>query len=319
MYGTIHYEEKLGLPKKNLEVIQSNMSSGGFRLGLPSCSLILDFERLLSEHYDVYFSEDAPIRKEEFSVVILKNRKQKLEYLLEGLTEEYQFPEKRALRNQIEELDSIIEKRGIVETKIYGEFLHEPKPKVVLYWGNIRKDKHPYQALEATFVHELFHAWNYFCSGCRPRCIPEIDEAFVEYATLCFLERISQFEDPYADYEKSEFQDVFKWQLRTVEEKQKGVGLYAAYGFGEYIFKTDTQKGLLGVYPFLSGKISSDDPDVQRAVSMLSPFYPKENEKSVLKHTIDALFRHLQADECAELVQNQYIDALKNLQVDLTI
>lgn len=274
-----------------LRIITHQMSVGGAFLGLP----YYDYPRpegiegVIFDSFDVVLSGDAPKRVEELDIEYLKSCFREIKLSFDRFPLEGYFPEKWVLRQRLERLKAVINNNGIVEVPIYGEYWHEPKPKVVLYWGNIKKDKKPELALDATLVHELFHAWNYFCSDRKPRSIPEIDEALVEYATLSFLEKLSQSDLVDGGIWKSHFQSVFKWQMNSVKDMQFCVGLQPAYGFGAYIFENDTQKELLGVYPALSGELSANDPDVKKAVSLLNPIYPFDNEALTLKYIIDAL------------------------------
>ena len=292
MIPYIKYGDDTPNLKVTFNIIVNQISDGGMRLGLPFCPEGNNRPAFF-DGVDVVFSQDAPKRVEQLNNVILKACKQKIQILFDSFPRGNDSPKKWALHNQIKILESVINKDGIVETPIYGEFICKPKPMVLLYWGNIKNDRKPYLALEATLVHELFHAWNYFCSDVKPRCIPEIDEALVEYATLSFLEKLSESNLIDSGIWMSHYRDVFSWQLNAVNEKQLSVGILAAYGFGAYIFEKDSQKELLRVYPALSGTLSASDPDVQMAVSLLNPLYPVCYEDLTLKHIKDALNRKL--------------------------
>ena len=62
-----------------------------------------------------------------------------------------------------------------IEVSRLGKFIPgegEEKPKVVIYYENIHKIIKPYspnfarwQVMAGVFVHEMFHAWNYFKAG----------------------------------------------------------------------------------------------------------------------------------------------------------
>lgn len=275
-----------------IDALIKQLSCGGEWLGLPHQDERFPKgykHELLSEGcVTVILSEEAPVRTEQFDVEALKEQMQKLQKALDRLPEESR--ERWPLREQLRKLEDTISNGGIVKSVLYGAFMPEPEPTVILYMGNIRKDRHPDFARDATLVHELYHAWNFFSSECSRRTVPAIDEAIVEYETLCFLDRISKAKDVIEDsWVRDYFNDVFKWQLNAVKDKQLSIGLLAAYGFGAYIFENDPQLELLRAYPPLSGKLSVSDPDVQEAVSLLTPIYPYDNEALALKHIIDAL------------------------------
>ena len=91
------------------------------------------------------------------------------------------------------------------EYPILGEFIHGSNPKVVIYLKSIdesikkRKEKYPWlsesrqQVMAAVFVHEMFHAWNYFKAGRMKRSVLAIDEPMVEFETLYFLKELEAF------------------------------------------------------------------------------------------------------------------------------
>lgn len=290
--------------KDRFDIIKSLMSDGGASLHLPDLDYPRPegYESLIFDIVEIVISNDAPKKPNKISIDVLKTYLQGIQPFFDNFipeTEE-EFYEKRMLSEQIDLIKSIINqeknnKEQIVEYPYprYGEFKHEPCPKVILYWGNIKNDEEPEQALEATLVHELFHAWNYFCSDRKPGSIPEINEALVEYATLSFLDRLSQSDLKDVRPYRLHFLSVFWWQRNSVRDKRLGVGLLPAYGFGAYIFEKDKQKDLMRVYPALSGTLSASDPDVQAAVSLLNPLYPVRYEALTLKHIWDALNKKL--------------------------
>lgn len=265
-----------GEEKGFFDMIITQMSVGGSLIGLP----------YLSESSDLYveikLSEEAPFLPEKLDLTTLEAKRQELKDIIERL--HCESPLRWPLLQLLEKVESSIKNGGMAEMILYGEFLIEPKPTVVLYCGNIEKDPKPRLALEATLVHELFHAWNYCCSDSKPRTVPEIDEAFVEYVTLCFLEKMSVADnlDFGTGWWKPHFREVFDWQLDAVQRKKLGIGLIASYGFGEYIFKVDTLKEFMRVYPYVSGILPCNDPGVKTIRGLMNPFYPDNDEKKVL-------------------------------------
>ena len=264
------------LSEKYVDMILTQMITGGALIGLP----YLPEDSAL--YVDIKLSEAAPAISEWLDLKTLEAKRQELKSGIVQLHSE--SPQRWPLLQLLERIESIIKNGGKTEMTLYGEFLIEPKPTVVLYCGNIEKDPNPQLAFEATLVHELFHAWDYCCSGKKPRTVREIDEAFVENATLCFFDKISVSDNvEFGDWWRPHFRDVFEWQLQAVRRKKQDLGLLAAYGFGEYIFKVDAQKELLRVYPYVSGKLPTNDPDVKAIRGLMTPFYPKTDEKMVLE------------------------------------
>jgi hypothetical protein len=154
---------------------------------------------------------------------------------------------------------------------------------VILYINNIiennnnRNDVDPHRedVLITVFIHEMFHAWNYFASGCKARTIREIDEAMVEYGTLYFLENIAETD--------SDFIPIKKWAQEFVKGKQQATGSTAAYGYGYYLYTLREYLIPLEHYGEKAGIISSDSQEVEFVVEKLYPFYPSKEEKSLLE------------------------------------
>lgn len=280
-----------------IEQLINLMASGGEGMGLPHQDerFPRGYEHKISSQgiVDIVLLETAPPGKpDELDLEALKEECRKLKASLEELPDDSR--ERRPLYERIKRIEHVINRNGLAEIILNGEFTSSPKPTVKLYMGNIKKNKNPDLARDATLAHELFHAWNYFCSECSPHTVEAIDEAIVEYETLCFLDRISKEENVVSDsWLRDYYHKVFKWQLDSVKDKQLSVGLLAAYGFGAYIFERDTQKELLRAYPPLSGKLSKIDPDVKKAVSMLTPFYHFDYEEFTYKCIVDALNKKL--------------------------
>ncbi len=259
-----------------IDMILNKMSVGGSLIGLP----YLPGDSKLA--VEIKLSEEAPFWPEKLDLKTLEEKRRELNDIIERL--HLESPQKWPLKQLLKKLESIIENGGNTGMYPYGVFLIEPKPTVILYCGNIEKDPEPKLALEATLVHELFHAWDYCCCGEKTRTVPEIDEAIVEYATLSFLEKMSVADnlDFGSGWWKPHFREVFEWQLRSVQSEKQGVGLSAAYGFGEFIFNVDTKKEFMRVYPYVSGKLSTNKRDVKKIRGLMYPVYPYNDEKTVI-------------------------------------
>ncbi len=239
-----------------------------------------------SDEVEVILSDLNPVWQEDINIDSLKELAVKLQERIDKLPVESKDPGERLLRTQLifqlRSLKERIEQKK--EVLLYGEFVPGKEPKVILYMGNI---KHSQELLISTCIHELYHAWNYFCCDRTPRAIPEIDEAMVEYATLLLLDILTSSSYFVRWYYQRNFFDFY---LQEVKRKQESIGLLAAYGFGAYLFETDDKDhSVLLAYPTLSGLLSMNNNDVKAAVSLLNPLYPYGKEEETKQHIITAL------------------------------
>ena len=178
------------------------------------------------------------------------------------------------------------------EVKKMGEFISSPKPTVVLYYNNIKDASPDVSGLVPVFVHEMFHAWNYFEAGEEKRAVMEIDEAMVEFATMHFLNTLAESLKQKSDMEGAEL--IYKcaeWHKEDVEEKKKAVGSTAAYGFGLYLYENSKKASRwIETYANMSATLDSDDSNVAEVMTSLAPFYPFNNEDNVYNQLKDVLF-----------------------------
>lgn len=116
-----------------------------------------------------------------------------------------------------------------------GRFVPGNNPKVVIYYknieNNIKINESRRQVMAGVFVHEMFHAWNYFKAGQKSGSVLAIDEPMVEFGTLYFLKEL----ETYTGSEIVLSARVNR-ELR-VKNKQLAIGNVVAYGFGYYLFK----------------------------------------------------------------------------------
>ena len=170
-----------------------------------------------------------------------------------------------------------------------GEFIRPErdgldKPKVVIYYKNIesfcKNYSERWKVMAGVFVHEMFHAWNYFNAGGK-RSVLAIDEPMVEFETLYFLKELGAFTS-------SEKVSRVSWKYEClVHDKQQSIGDVAAYGFGYYLFKNlidDDPRKWIETYSEKSASINCDSC-VEKAEKALIPIYPfrSESEDDVLK------------------------------------
>ena len=158
------------------------------------------------------------------------------------------------------------------------------KPKVVIYYKNIesfcKNYSERWKVMAGVFVHEMFHAWNYFHAGGK-RSVLAIDEPMVEFETLYFLKELGAFTS-------SEKVSRVSWKYEClVHDKQQSIGDVAAYGFGYYLFKNlidDDPRKWIETYSEKSASINCDSC-VEKAEKALIPIYPfrSDSEDDVLK------------------------------------
>ena len=162
------------------------------------------------------------------------------------------------------------------------------KPKVVIYYKNIesfceKNYSERWKVMAGVFVHEMFHAWNYFHAGGK-RSVLAIDEPMVEFETLYFLKELGAFTS-------SEKVLRVSWKYEClVHDKQQSIGDVAAYGFGYYLFKKLSKSNVdsikwIDAYSKKSAFIDGSNKLVGEAEKALIPIYPfrSESEADVLK------------------------------------
>lgn len=198
-----------------------------------------------------------------------------------------------SIENAEDLLRRSIEGQIYVEEERMGEFISSPNPKVVLYYKNIQDEC----GLVPVFVHEMFHAWNYFEAGSQDRSVMEIDEAMVEFATLHYLNTLADSLKQ-SDVESAVLMEkCARWQKRRVENKKTAFGNTTAYGFGLCLAdKLSTEAPLwIETYAGKSASLNPDDPKVTEVMSALAPFYPFDKEAKVLKQFKDVIFASVKA------------------------
>ena len=179
------------------------------------------------------------------------------------------------------------------EIPLFGKFVSgnkESKPKVVIYLKSIEKSirgiESRWSVMASVFVHEMFHAWNYFIAGGR-KSVLAIDEPMVEFATLYFLKELKAFTSSQSHSLEVSMSCVKLHREFRVQNKQESIGDVAAYGFGYYLFK-EFEKGnvdpikWIETYSKKSASISRD-PQVKKVEEALIPVYPFKSEAEVMK------------------------------------
>ena len=184
----------------------------------------------------------------------------------------------------------------VVDVRVLGEFIPGKKgvdtPMVVIYYENIQKSVKDvfrsyasWQVMPAVFVHEMFHAWNYFKAGRNSRSVLAIDEPMVEFETLYFLKQMETF-TPQSHRLRKGVESVRRDREYRVHKKQQSIGDVAAYGFGYYLFKnlSDYESiRWIETYSKKSASINNSDELVEQVKDALTPIYPFQSEDMVME------------------------------------
>ena len=172
-----------------------------------------------------------------------------------------------------------------VNTPVLGEFIPAPNPKVVLYYNNMGNPQSRWKTLIGVFVHEMFHAWNYFQSGCNRRSVLAVDEPMVEFAGLVFLRELYELMHK-TNHSYASAIDTILWDRKyRVTKKQTQIGDVAAYGFGSYLYENVgyKERDWIEAYSQVSSSINPNDKDVVTIKDLLIPCYPFQKEAKVKK------------------------------------
>ena len=218
-----------------------------------------------------------------------------------NLRNEYER-KKGLMRSAAEEAECLLADSGDkveFQVPIYGEFI-PGEAKVVIYYENIKRIcKRIYceewKFLAGVFVHEMFHAWNYFKSEQKPRSVLAIDEPMVEFETLYFLKELAAFTSSKSHDLREKVASVMRDREYRVQNKRGSVGDLAAYGFGYYLFENlsdDYSKKWIETYSKKSASIKGSDSDelVKEVEVTLIPIYPFNSEAMVMEWFREIIF-----------------------------
>ena len=238
---------------------------------------------------EVEFSPEEKIRPQSIDADLLRRKLDELRRQIENNAQ----PDSK-LRELYSMLLNYIgcannEDKVDVPIRPLGEFIPGSKPKVVIYYNNIRCISR-WVVMAGVFVHEMFHAWNYFNAGEKSRSVLAIDEPMVEFETLYFLKKLDAFTSSQSHSLKDKVERVYEDRERRVRNKQWSIGDVAAYGFGYYLFeklgKSDVESiEWIETYSKKSASIKGSDTLVKKAKKTLIPVYPfmSETEAEVMK------------------------------------
>lgn len=188
------------------------------------------------------------------------------------------------------------------EYPILGEFISGGTPKVVIYLKSIENHiRNSYCSREsvmaAVFVHEMFHAWNYFNAGRKTGSVLAIDEPMVEFETLYFLKELEAFAESQSNPLHKNVLSVRVNREFQVKKKQQSIGDVAAYGFGYYLFEklseidADESIKWIETYSKKSASINDSDQLVKQVRDALIPIYPFKSEDMVMECFKEIIFK----------------------------
>ena len=249
----------------------------------------------LLDKLEVEFSNEEEMRYQYVDAALLRRKLEKLKADVEQ--NEGNCPGNQYLNGIEEDLKSASEGKVKVSVRLLGEFvIGKPNPKVVIYYKNIQRacGDDWTDVLAGVFVHEMFHAWNYFNAGGK-RSVLAIDEPMVEFETLYFLKQLEAFTftqtPPHPLHDKVE--SVSRDRLGRVQNKKQIIGDVAAYGFGYYLFNNlrDVEsRHWIEAYSKKSDSINIMDVSVYKAKNALTPVYPFMSEEDVQRWMREFIF-----------------------------
>ena len=265
-----------------------------FQLGLESEAVC--FADILNDLEVVFSEEDKKRDQDDIDKAFLQEKldelKEKME-ITEGDIE--RNPGSNYLGDLWKRMDSaakaaqdLLDKDSGDKVLRLGEFILPErdgldKPKVVIYYKNIesfceKNYSERWKVMAGVFVHEMFHAWNYFNAGGNGSVLA-IDEPMVEFETLYFLKELEAFTHSQSHPLHDEVERVSRDRLYRVQKKQQKIGDVAAYGFGYYLFDNLSadaaeSRDWIETYSKKSAKIQEKNPNVENAKKALIPVYP---------------------------------------------
>ena len=247
----------------------------------------------LLDKLEVEFSNEEEMRYQYVDAALLRRKLEELKADVEQ--NEGNGPGNQYLNGIEEALKSASEGKVKVYVRLLGEFvIGKPNPKVVIYYKNIQRacGDDWTDVLAGVFVHEMFHAWNYFNAGGK-RSVLAIDEPMVEFETLYFLKQLEAFTHTKSHPLHDEVESVSRNRLYRVQEKKQEIGDVAAYGFGYYLFcnLSDVEsRHWIEAYSKKSDSINIIDEPVYKAKNALTPVYPFMSEEDVQKCMREFIF-----------------------------
>ena len=262
------------------------------------------------DNFEVQFLEKG-IRDQSIDATLLEQKLSELNEKIAKTKRELQNnPQREELYGLLERMSSAAKKAqellnkasdGKVEFKYspLGEFVSGKesgsKPKVVIYLKSIdesikkRNEEYPWrsesrwQVMPAVFIHEMFHAWNYFNAEQNSRSVLAIDEPMVEFETLYFLKKLETFTESHSNPLHKNVLSVRVNRKFRVKKKQQSIGDVAAYGFGHYLYEKLSESDADSItWIETYSKKSASIKSVKKVKDALIPIYPFKSEKQVM-------------------------------------
>ena len=278
-----------------------------FQLGLVSQDVC--FADKLNDLKVVFSEEDKKRDQDDIDKAFLQEKLDELKTKIEIIEREKEMNPNRGdelgdllnrMKSAAETAQDLLDETSGDKVLRLGEFIPPKrngldKPKVVIYYKNIesfceKNYSKRWKVMAGVFVHEMFHAWNYFNAGGKSSVLA-IDEPMVEFETLYFLKQLEAFTftqtPPHSLHD--EVESVSRDRLYRVQKKQQKIGDVAAYGFGYYLFDNLSDaaesRDWIETYSKKSAKIQEKNPNVENAKKALIPVYPflPEDEAAVKK------------------------------------
>ena len=253
----------------------------------------------LLDKLEVEFSNEEEKRYQYVDAALLRRKLENLKADVEKKAKDKKSkgngPGNQYLNGIEEALESASEGKVKVSVRPLGEFvIGKPNPKVVIYYKNIQRacGDDWTDVLAGVFVHEMFHAWNYFNAGGK-RSVLAIDEPMVEFETLYFLKQLETFTHSKSHPLHDKVESVSRDRLYLVQEKKQEIGDVAAYGFGYYLFNNlrDVEsRHWIEAYSKKSDSINIIDKSVYKAKNALTPVYPFMSEEEVMRWMREFIF-----------------------------
>ena len=292
----ISTSEKEILEKELLDMDQILNLIVNFRLRLVKDEVC--FADLLDK-LEVEFSNEEEMRDKYVDAALLRRKLENLKADVEKKAKDKKSkgngPGNQYLNGIEEALESASEGKVKVSVRPLGEFvIGKPNPKVVIYYKNIQRacGDDWTDVLAGVFVHEMFHAWNYFNAGGK-RSVLAIDEPMVEFETLYFLKQLEAFTHSKSHPLHDKVESVSRDRLGRVQNKKQIIGDLAAYGFGYYLFNNlrDVEsRHWIEAYSKKSDSINIIDKSVYKAKNALTPVYPFMSEEEVMRWMREFIF-----------------------------
>ena len=270
---------------------------------------ILDKDKLhveiLEEEGSRTQSVDATILREKLGELKKQIADMEREAQLDPQLRDLYGPLLNSMHSAAEEAESRLReaRSGKVEFEypLLGKFVpgnKESKPKVVIYLNSIENNLKSYEnrwyVMAGVFVHEMFHAWNYFNAGQKSNYVLAIDEPMVEFEALYFLKKLEAFTKSQYHSLEDKVQIVRSNRASRVHNKQQSIGNVAAYGFGYYLFKELSKSdadSIVWIETYYKKLASiSRDPNVKKVKKALIPVYPFKSENEVMKWFEEIIF-----------------------------